>query len=213
MNEQETKNLKEVASTIKDYLEILPSTRKIVVAVITSISTVVGILGVQLSENILNFFSSQSLGSSLGFVILLFLFGMGITSPFLQAFRAKRALFLKTFSLLAYRDQYLVDPEHLYKNSIYKLEDDLFKELDVPKLKKKEIPVDKIILIAVGGGIFLMLASSTAISTFEYMKNPLHTNTQNTVMIGSFVIVAAVGYWLLGIPLYEYSRRVKHNLL
>ena len=120
-------------------------------------------------------------------------------------------------------DLYLGEEKELYKNCIYKLEDDLFKSLNSIREKPKETPDDKIITIIVSSGIIIFFISigtsiyaadlhgvtATSLLMFSYFP----TEGQMQVLGVSILIFGLMILVLIIFPYLQYKRRKLSQLL
>lgn len=146
-------------------------------------------------------------------LLLSFFFGLISIRPFTDAFRIKRILFLNTKSDYHAFDHYLGKGKELYERSVYKLETELYEKLDAKSRKPKELPVDKILLTIVGGGIFVFFASLA----MSWIFFPTDSEENSQIPFEAFILLClelgAIGFFVFVAPWLEYKRRLENQLV
>lgn len=212
-DEKDVDELRKIASDTKNYLEKLPSAKKTIVTIAAfATGIIVGIEFLGLRELILSTSIPFIEQYALGVLVISYFIGFLISKPLISAFRTKRTLFLDTKSRYHYLDQYLGEEKALYEKSIYKLEDNLFNSLDANNRKLREIPIDKIALMIIASGVFIV-TGSLFISIMIEDPSKLNEYLEFENLIRNSILAGLFGFWLFAIPIIEYRRRKIHNLL
>ena len=212
-DEKDVDELRKIASDTKNYLERLPSAKKTIVTIVAFVTgIIVSIEFLGLRELILSTSIPFIEQYALGVLVISYFIGFLISKPLISAFRTKRTLFLDTKSRYHYLDQYLGEEKALYEKSIYKLEDNLFNSLDANNRKLREIPIDKIALMIIASGVFIV-TGSLFISIMIEDPSKLNEYLEFENLIRNSILAGLFGFWLFAIPIIEYRRRKIHNLL
>ena len=215
-NSKQIEELQGLDNVLVQYLAILPNPTKILGILFgVGIASTIGLLQFfHLDGIIYNKLMSLSIGDIAGGFLLVVVFGILFSSPLIQTFAIKRALFLKTNSWYDYLDIYLGKGDDLYKKSIYKLEDDLFEALDAKNTKPKESPVDFWIQTVFRGPLFIFFGIGIYKKLIElFIFNQTFTTEEISILtISGIVMPFAVFFYFIS-PLLEYRRRRKYNLL
>jgi hypothetical protein len=251
--------IRDIVSDVEKYIDAFPGPKRLVgglvgaLAFIASIAAIIEFLGLKITiiPHVLQLtHSSTKFSITRAYFIpdylsaIIFVLIIAIVSIIMliiivkftnNGFRIKRTMFLESNSIYHYMDIYSVEKdEHLYKQSIYKLEDDLFESLNAMTEKPHEVPEDKIIVMVVatgviafliyftpfisdslylivrmlGGDIFPYTAYLYGLSSFDFI-NPFYVPAiQEMQTMGLFILVVILmilAFFL--IPYSQYKRR------
>jgi len=211
----EIDKLRKTTADIKNYLDILLNPLK-VLATLTGIG--LGIMGfiefAQLRDPLFNALTNIVTETTIiPILVISYFLGVIVSAPFIFAFRTKRKLFLNTESIYDYSDLYLGEGKKLYDQSVYKIERELFEILNAEHQRPAEAPIDKILLVIIGGGIFSIFSIPVMTLIFDDLIKQELSQVQLLNIIIALSVLALLGFSLFAVPYIEYRRRKINRLL
>ncbi len=212
-NKNEIEELRSITTTLKDYTQELPNIKRLFTTFATilfGIITTAQFFGI--NSLIFDSITTQVNFVIIGITVIPIIMAYIISDIFVRSFRIKRCKFLNTSKSYPCYDLYFGQGKSIYENSVYKIEDDLYKKLGTKKKKPIEIPVDIIIQLSLPGISALFLATIVLLGIFVSIFTESITIPWDSMAIGLPVLLIMT-YGLFFMPLIKYRRRKKNNLL